>query len=75
MTTQDDITIVPGDVQMTFHCRACLTQFSAMATKEVLRGRARGTLDQEARLIVAQHIRDCPGRDAGETKAAKPRKS
>ena len=75
MATQDDITIVPGDEEMTFHCRACHSQFSALPAKEVLRGRARGTLDQDVRLTVAEHIKKCPGPDAGETKAAKPRKA
>jgi hypothetical protein len=78
MATQDDVTIVPGDEEMTFHCRACLSQFTAMAANEVLRGRARGTLDQDVRLIVAGHIRDCtgPAPDAatGGKKAGKPHK-
>jgi hypothetical protein len=79
MATQDDITIVPGDEEMSFHCRACLSQFTAMPAKDVLRGRARGTLDQEVRMIVANHIRECPGAgpgaDAGGKKAGKPRKA
>ena len=79
MATQDDITIVPGDEEMAFHCRACHTQFKAMPTAEVHRTRANGTLDAKVRLIVAEHVRDCPGAgpasDAGGKKAGTPRKS
>jgi hypothetical protein len=76
MATQDDITIHPGDEETTFHCRACLSQFAAMSMTEVQRGRARGTLDQEVRMIVATHMRDCPGSgpDAGGKKAGKSHK-
>jgi hypothetical protein len=61
MATRDDITVHPGDEQMAFHCRACLRQFTTLAVSEVERGRANGTLDQEVRMIVAKHIRDCTG--------------
>jgi hypothetical protein len=32
MATQDDNTIVRGDEERAFHCRACLSQFAATST-------------------------------------------
>jgi hypothetical protein len=77
MATQDDITIVPGDEEMAFHCRACHSQFATMHMSEVHRERAKGSLDQKARLIVAEHIKKCPGpaADAGGKKADRPHKA
>ena len=77
MATQDDITIANGDEEMAFHCRACRSQFATMPLSEVHRERARGTLDQRARLIVAEHIKKCPGpaEDAGGKKVSRPHKA
>jgi hypothetical protein len=77
MATQDDITIVNGDEGMGFHCRACHTRFGAIPTGEVERKRAGGTPDEKVRLIVAEHIRDCPGLAAGQgaKKPGRPRKA
>lgn len=66
--TQDDITVVPGDEEMGFHCRACHTQFATMPISDVQRGRANGTLDQKVRLIVAEHVWKCPGPEADPTR-------
>jgi hypothetical protein len=77
MAAQDDITIANGDDGMGFHCRVCKTQFTALPTGEVERTRANGSLDAKVRLIVAEHIQDCPGpaEDPGAKKPGRPRKA
>lgn len=61
MTTQDDITIVNDDAEMRFECRACHARFKVVPRAVANRQREDRTLDQSVRLIVAEHIRACPG--------------
>jgi hypothetical protein len=56
MTTQDDITVTNGELEMGFHCRVCHTQFKALSTTEVHRRRDNQTLEVDVRLIVSEHI-------------------
>lgn len=59
MTTQDDISVTNGEMEMGFHCRVCKTRFKAIPTSEVHRQRDKKMLDENVRLIVAEHIQTC----------------